>query len=58
MKKLIIKKSLFPEDNKTHIVVAQVQTKHGCCEGRVFKGTYNECKIWKLHQVQSLQLSR
>ena len=58
MRKLIIRKSLFPEGNKTHIVVSRTESKRGICEGRVFKGTYNECKIWKLHQVQSLQLSR
>ena len=54
MKKLVIKKSLFPEGNKTHIVVSRSESKRGICEGRVFKGTYNECKIWKLQQVQTL----
>ena len=54
MKKLVIKKSLFPEGNKTHIVVSRTESKRGCAEGRVFKGTYNECKIWKLQQVQTL----
>lgn len=44
MKKYIIKKSLFPEGNKTHIVNGRALSKYGVSEGRVFKGTYEECK--------------
>lgn len=44
MKKYVIKKSLFPEGNKTHIVNGRALSKYGVCEGRVFKGTYEECK--------------
>lgn len=44
MKKYIIKKSLFPEENKTHVVIGHALSKYGVSEGRVFKGTYEECK--------------
>lgn len=44
MKKYIIKKSLYPEDNKTHVVIGHALSKYGVSEGRVFKGTYEECK--------------
>lgn len=44
MKKYVIKKSLYPEGNKTHIVNGRALSKYGVSEGRVFKGTYEECK--------------
>jgi len=39
-----IEKSSFPEENKTHIIVMDSITPHGYGYGRVFKGTYQECK--------------
>ena len=43
MRKLVVKKSLFPEGNKTHILISKTETKRGICEGRIFKGTRQEC---------------
>lgn len=39
-----IEKSDFPEGEKTHLVVRYSATPHGYGYGRVFKGTYQECK--------------
>lgn len=47
MKKLKIEKSLFPEGNKTHLVVLYSLTEYGIGTKRIFKGTYNECKEYK-----------
>lgn len=47
MKKLKIEKSLYPEDNKTHLVVMYSHTKYGHGIQRLFKGTYKECKEFK-----------
>lgn len=44
MKKYKIKKSLFPDGNKKYVVEGRSLTKYGICEGRLFKGTYDECK--------------
>lgn len=43
MRKLVVKKSLFPEGNKTHILISKTETKRGISEGRIFKGTRQEC---------------
>ena len=39
-----IEKSEFPEGDKTHLVVRYSATPHGYGYGRVFKGSYQECK--------------
>jgi hypothetical protein len=45
-------KSNEPEDDKTHILVWESQTKHGCGYQRVFKGTYKQCKEEKVRRVE------
>ena len=39
-----IEKSDFPENGKTHLIIRYSATPHGYGYGRVFKGTYQECK--------------
>lgn len=58
MKKLVIKKSLFPDGNKTHVVISKSMTKYGICEGRVFKGSRDECIKFRQNQIQTSCISK
>ena len=42
-RKLRVEKSLYPEEEKTHILVLETETEHGGSIGRIFKGTRREC---------------
>ena len=52
MKKVKVEKSLYPEVDKTHLVVMYSQTLYGSATKRLFKGTYKECQEYKkeLHE--------
>ncbi len=43
-KKYSICKSQYPKGEKTHIVISELFSDHGCCCGKVFQGTLEECK--------------
>lgn len=45
-----IEESREPEGNKTHIVVVEKEGDKSYYEGRVFKGTLEECKEYKAQQ--------
>lgn len=47
MKKLKVEKSLYPEEEKTHIVFLYSSSKCGVNCERIFKGTYKECEVYK-----------
>lgn len=40
-----IERSEFPEGDKTHLIIRYSSTPHGYGYGRVFKGSYKDCKI-------------
>lgn len=44
MKRYVVRKSKYPEDNKNYFVVMISMTEHGINEQRVFKGTKQECE--------------
>lgn len=56
MKKYIIRKSLFPDNDKKYVVIGRSLSKYGICEGRIFKGTREECE--KFIQRKNLQTSK
>ena len=39
-----IEKTMEPKENITHKVVYYKKTNHGCGCGKVFEGTFKECK--------------
>lgn len=39
-----IEKSKYPDTEGTHVIFRYYQTKYGFNAGRVFKGTYKQCK--------------
>lgn len=43
MKKYKVEKSMFPENEKTHLVVLYSMSEYGRNIQRVFKGRYQEC---------------
>ncbi|MBO7080019.1 MAG: hypothetical protein J6W64_09455 [Bacilli bacterium] len=55
MKKLKIEKSLYPEGNKTHLVVLYSLTEYGIGTKRIFKGSYDECKEYKKELENEVQ---
>ena len=47
MKKLKVEKSMYPDDEGTHLVVLYSNTKYGRGFKRLFKGSYKECQEYK-----------
>lgn len=47
MKKLKVEKSMYPDDEGTHLVVLYSNTKYGRGFRRLFKGSYKECQEYK-----------
>lgn len=47
MKKLKVEKSMYPDDEGTHLVVLYSNTKYGRGFKRLFKGTFKECQKYK-----------
>lgn len=43
MKKYKVEKSMFPENEKTHLVVLYSMSEYGRNIQRVFKGRYKDC---------------
>lgn len=41
--RLKIKKSEFPDNEGTHILILETSTEHGWGYRRIFKGTYQSC---------------
>lgn len=47
MKKLKVEKSMYPDDEGTHLVVLYSNTKYGRGFRRLFKGSFKECQEYK-----------
>ena len=47
MKKLKVERSMYPDDQGTHLVVLYQNTKYGRGFRRLFKGSYKECQEYK-----------
>lgn len=47
MKKLKVEKSMYPDDQGTHLVVLYSNTKYGRGFKRLFKGSFKECQKYK-----------
>ena len=47
MKKLKVEKSLYPDEEGTHLVVLYSNTKYGRGFKRLFKGSFRECQDYK-----------
>ena len=44
MKKLKVEKSMYPDEEGTHLVVLYSNTKYGRGFKRLFKGSFKECQ--------------
>lgn len=49
--KLIINKSVYPEDKQNYILWLYSETKHGSCWKGLFKGSRKECVEKKLKLI-------
>lgn len=47
MKKLKVEKSMYPDDEGTHLVVLYSNTKYGRGFKRLFKGSFKDCQKYK-----------
>ena len=43
MKKLKVERSLYPSDNRTHVLFLYTETERGFGAKRIFKGTRRKC---------------
>lgn len=47
MKKLKVEKSMYPDEEGTHLVVLYSRSKYGLGYQRLFKGSFKECQKYK-----------
>ena len=47
MRKVVIKRSIEPDEKRTHVVWLNIETKHSSMWTTLFKGSFQDCRIFK-----------